>query len=655
MDASNKAASDEEAYRQGEEESWGFQFIAEIPEYARAEAHPVADAFDGGDGTAENPYQIANADQLARLASISNIVRTSENYRESYAEKRELMKAHYILTADITWNDTADFSNWETQAPQYAWDPICMTDEDSFSGVFDGNGHTIFGLYTVSIWEPTVRHMTGRSAAFGLFGYASYLSSDEVGAIKNVSVQDSLFQLYNVAYDVGGIVGHMGSGRIENCHTNATILCDGANWVGGIVGNSFKTDIINCSFDGTIKGRHKIYDLAGIAAEASGASIVKCTNNGILTPTNDTMYLGGIVAEMTDSTETIIEQGDMSFTVSGTEVRSTTMIDSCINDASIPFGGGIVGELLAFRSDVVIRNCANNGTIGGEKGKLLGGIIGRLAAYGDNPESHPGFISKVTVENCVNTGNVVSESEGKLGGIIALAAYQDGAELSIMKCKNTGNVSCNSGELGGILGAAVMYSNSTIELIDCENSASVTSAGGNTGGIVGDVCLISEDTERQFSIIQGKNSGYISGSGYGVGGILGGALGHHGGAGERVTISACENTGTVQATLPCFIGGVVGYLPGNENTITVSACMNDGTIKLTADEAWNKDGSVKSGDIYGVAGGIVGAAKFSAEISSCRSGGVFDIDDKITEQVMTISDVALRFDDEPILPHIIGQ
>lgn len=112
--------TDEEEYRKSEEESWGFQFIGEVPEYAQAEALPMADAFAGGSGTEEDPYQIANAAQLARLAYISNVKKDSELYREKF----DYLEAWYILTDDIAWNDTSDFENWTEQAPQYAWDPI---------------------------------------------------------------------------------------------------------------------------------------------------------------------------------------------------------------------------------------------------------------------------------------------------------------------------------------------------------------------------------------------------------------------------------------------------------------------------------------------------------------------------------------------------
>ena len=52
----------------------------------------IAESFDGGDGSAENPYQIANGAQLAKLAS-------DTNSGIDFSDK------HFMLTSDIMLND----------------------------------------------------------------------------------------------------------------------------------------------------------------------------------------------------------------------------------------------------------------------------------------------------------------------------------------------------------------------------------------------------------------------------------------------------------------------------------------------------------------------------------------------------------------------
>ena len=70
----------------------------------------VAGSFAGGNGTAEDPYLIADGAQLARFASMVNGGQTSINGR---------------LTADILLNDTANWTSWnESTAPANTWTPI---------------------------------------------------------------------------------------------------------------------------------------------------------------------------------------------------------------------------------------------------------------------------------------------------------------------------------------------------------------------------------------------------------------------------------------------------------------------------------------------------------------------------------------------------
>lgn len=77
-----------------------------------------AEAFAGGDGSKESPYEISDAEELYRMASIINGYELGAD------------KSYYVLTADIVINDVTNYENWETEAPQYGWEPI---------GAFKGN------------------------------------------------------------------------------------------------------------------------------------------------------------------------------------------------------------------------------------------------------------------------------------------------------------------------------------------------------------------------------------------------------------------------------------------------------------------------------------------------------------------------------------
>ena len=97
-----------------------------------------ADAFAGGDGTEGNPYQISNAEQLALMHK--KIVDDNKELKSHYES------AYYVLTADIQVNDVSNFDKWESVSPEYSWTPIGF-DSSNFSGVFDGKGYKISGLY----------------------------------------------------------------------------------------------------------------------------------------------------------------------------------------------------------------------------------------------------------------------------------------------------------------------------------------------------------------------------------------------------------------------------------------------------------------------------------------------------------------------------
>lgn len=315
------------------EASWGFDFLDEVPHAQRADAHPVADAFDGGNGSPEDPYQIADADQLALLAQCIN------DPPENYDEAKHYRNASYVLTADIVWNDTNDLNAWLEEAPAYVWEPIGIY--EPFSGNFDGDGHSISGLYIASVWRPGTTD-AGSEPVFGLFGkvHGSYGEDGQMCAVRNVNVTDSVYRVYNVAYEIGGIAGDASNAVVENCAFDGVILCRGGNDAGGIVALARDTEIRDCTFSGTLQGEGKVYAMAGITADATGVTIERCVNEGTILPTEDSS-IGGIVAELLDATEFVSDkdEGDMSFTLVGHDVRKLTSVTDCINFANLPYGG----------------------------------------------------------------------------------------------------------------------------------------------------------------------------------------------------------------------------------------------------------------------------------------------------------------------------
>lgn len=125
---------------------------------------------------------------------------------------RNDLTANYILMNDIDLTEaTAAGGDWDFNS--CGWDPIGsggIYDDNAFSGVFDGNGHSITGL---RIELNSVTSDTYYIYA-GLFGYVT-------GTVKNLTVEGSFGGNLNRStrpYDIyiGSIAGY-NAGSIENC------------------------------------------------------------------------------------------------------------------------------------------------------------------------------------------------------------------------------------------------------------------------------------------------------------------------------------------------------------------------------------------------------------------------------------------------------
>ena len=207
-------------------------------------ATEVSDKYDvDGDGYTDQVYEIANAGQLYWFAGLVNGTLTDiqQNYR-----------ANAVLTADIVVNENVlndDFSLNGDGSNFRVWTPIGAELEKQYSGVIDGKGHIISGLYINDISIENV----------GLMGYLG-------GSIRNIGIEDTYFFALR---DVGAICGWAGyRALIENCYVKAT-LKDDWSLVGGFVGslttvNKKTVTIKNSYFSGrALKG--KVFEQTGLA------------------------------------------------------------------------------------------------------------------------------------------------------------------------------------------------------------------------------------------------------------------------------------------------------------------------------------------------------------------------------------------------------
>ena len=289
--------------------------------------------FAGGTGTESDPYLISTARQLAGLAYWTNIS-TSTTYNGS--------GVYYRQTADI-------------DVSAYWWDAIGTNASSTyyFQGHYDGDGHTVSGIYTQPGSSTTYNYQ-------GLFGYVRGTSSTNRAEISNVGVINSNIQGYIY---VGGIAGGDYYTDITNCYNTASV--SGTGTVGGVIGSNAYSSIVSNSYNtGTVTGSNNV---GGVVGQSFSSTVSNSYNTGSVTGSSSA---GGVVGSTNSST---VSNSYNNGTVTGT--------------GSV---GGVVGANFS-----TVSNSYNTGSVTGSG--YLGGVVGQNFS---------------TVENCYYGGGCPSSVGG---------------------------------------------------------------------------------------------------------------------------------------------------------------------------------------------------------------------------------------------------
>ena len=140
------------------------------------------------------------------------------------------------------------------------WTPIGTSFDNSYTGTFDGGGHTITGLT-----------ITTKDQFVGLFGYLN-----RAGTVKNVVMEGIQITSNHMFGNTGGVAG-FSWGTIENCSVSGSV--SGTNCVGGVVGSQKAGSIIGCSSSAIVKGTRYV---GGVAGEKWG-TMTACYATGNVT------------------------------------------------------------------------------------------------------------------------------------------------------------------------------------------------------------------------------------------------------------------------------------------------------------------------------------------------------------------------------------
>jgi hypothetical protein len=360
-----------------------------------------------GSGTKDDPYRIFNAVQL--------------NQVRHFCDQGEV---YFSLEADI------DMTLWISENnPTQGWTPI-GDGTSSFSGIFNGNGHTISNLWInrpntdniglfgkIDISNAKIMNLKLENADFignsnvgGIVGYAEYASINSCTFCGNITGK----------YNVGGICGVIG----RNASCNSCIFygnITGENCIGGICGNGehettsgSDTEIIDCKSFCHISGRD---DLGGIiGSDFQWASMHKlqvenCFSYSLINGHTD---IGGIcgASECSGYGNAVfkncyaycninsINDNSSSGGIIGLVSNANVEVSDCYSNGRIngTCSGGIIGMVDKYYSESLycyVRKCYSN--CHAIEGCTVGGVIGGLGKY-----------SSIYIENSVATNGLIS-------------------------------------------------------------------------------------------------------------------------------------------------------------------------------------------------------------------------------------------------------
>ena len=319
----------------------------------------AADDYAGGDGTSENPYQIATPEQLVLLAQQTNNGTGGD--------------ACYILTNDIDLEGNIGF----------LWTPIGK-DPYYFTGVFDGNNHTIKNMHSNDKLKSgffggtkgaVIKNINFTDAQVSTSPDYSDLTNAMAGTVAAHAINTSIYncdvegKVKTSAWCCGGIIGSSLATTdfhdlvlIKDCINRADVagILNNGGIVGFSEGSVYNFIIENCENHGNIDGDF----IGGIMGDGEGFMIINCRNYGQV----------GIKGSFPSTTAGgMIGQGGVNI-----------IIEDCINLGAITAGnaGGMTGAALK----TVIRRCGNRGKITGYHFStiLAGGICGSDGKISDS-------------------------------------------------------------------------------------------------------------------------------------------------------------------------------------------------------------------------------------------------------------------------------
>ena len=478
------------------------------------------------------------------------------------------LSGNYALAVDIDASATA------TSDSGQGFNPIGdeISGAASFSGRFDGLGHTISGLninrpgsnYTglfavtdnasVQNLSLSAAVVAGSNYVGGAVGYAqgSTRLQNIVSDITLAGVDDSSSGVFagaiagrftgsggasltassatgrvygesNTSHFIGGMVGYADSASLANLSSSVIVTANdrgsgtGSSYTGGVVGYFGGSLIDHASASGNVAG---LYYTGGVVGYANmvGGDILSSQATGKVSGTS---YVGGLAG--------VVYNG----AVAGS---SATGAVTALSKSSSVFAGGLIGQFGYYYSDPqAVTSSSASGTVFADgSNTYTGGLVGYMngGAIASSSSS-----SNVTGIDGAHPG--VLYSSHFTGG---LAGYWYSAS-GISNSSASGNVRSayyGGGLVGYFAGGGSITNSSASGQVDALYSA---------GGLAGVISAVTITNSSASGQVTGRNGGY-------VGGLVGQAN-------TSLPMSNVSATGDVNGIGGGYVGGLIGYLYGN--------------------------------------------------------------------------------------------
>ena len=208
-----------------------------------------------GSGTQGDPYVITSTKGLDLLAMYVNGLNGNTAH--------DCSGVYFQLGGDIAYSHTTAWDLASSTENNYT---AIGTDDHSFQGTFDGQGHTVSGIRLYR------GKSTSADSCQGLFGDISG------GTVRGVNLADARITGYNY---VGGIIGKTYSATIEDCAVAVNVCIHAvqmnSKYHGGIVGGN-QGSVWRCLSRATLTADYTsgCISFGGIAGNTNGNTIQDC-------------------------------------------------------------------------------------------------------------------------------------------------------------------------------------------------------------------------------------------------------------------------------------------------------------------------------------------------------------------------------------------